>query len=221
MSNQWRLWTPIAILLCLYLVPAADAQERQIFEIGGGATFSGSFNGVNERRISHGHAYLVPEEPGFVFGCVDDANKQMTLNYLLLIKHKATPTTTFERGDPDPATSSASSDGKIRFYHFKERIRFDERIVSFSYKAEFDAVKDTLISEGMTVEGKKLDLRDGRVFVFDMTAEPVTFAQVNVKLPTNENLDFIKSPSEYQPNMNRWLAELSKTSEVVAKTFKK
>ncbi len=221
MSNQWRLWAPIAILLCLYLVPAAAAQERQIFEIGGGTTFSTSFNGKKDRSISHGHAYFVPEEPGFVFGCVDDANKQMTLNYLLLIKHKATPTTTFERGDPDPATSSASSDGKIRFYNFKERIRFDERIVSFSYKAEFDAVKDTLISEGMTVEGKKLDLRDGRVFVFDMTAEPVTFAQVSVKLPTNENLDFIKSPSEYQPNMNRWLAELSKTSEVVAKTFKK
>ncbi|MHB9081559.1 MAG: hypothetical protein ACYC3X_29160 [Pirellulaceae bacterium] len=215
MSNIRRQWSAIAILLCFYLVPAAVAHESQIFEIGGGITFSGT----NQRSVSHGHAYLVPGAPGFVFGCVEDTNRQMKLSYLVLIKHGATATTTFERGNPDPAISSDSSDGKIRLINFNERIRFGKSNLAFSYKAEFDAVKDQLISEEMTFQGKRLDLTDGRVIVVDMTAEPVEFQQVNVKLPSNPNLDFINSTSEYKLNTNRWLEEITKNSEVVAKTF--
>ena len=217
MSNTRGLWTAVAILLCIYLAPAAVAQERQIFEIGGGVAFSGT----NHRSVSHGHAYLVPGAPGFVFGCVEDANGQNKLNYLLLIKHGATATTAFERGNPDPATSSDSSDGKIRLLNFNERIRFGESRLTFSYKAEFDAVKDQLISEGMTFQGKRIDLKDGRVFVVDMTADPVEFQQVNVNLPSSQNLDFIGSPGEYEINTNRWLEEITRSSEVVAKTFEK
>lgn len=215
MRNTRRLWFAIAILLCFYLAPAAVGQERQIFEIGGGA----GFRDTNQRSVSHGHAYLVPGAPGFVFGCVEDTNGQMKLNYLVLIKHGATATTTFERGHPDPATSSDSSDGKIRLINFNERIRFGKSRLAFSYKAEFDAVKDQLISEGMTFQGQRIDLTDGRLFVVDMTAEPVEFQQVNVKLPSSQNLDFIHSTSAYKLNTNRWLEEITKNSEVVAKTF--
>ena len=117
--------------------------------------------------------------------------------------------------------SSDSSDGKIRFFNFNERIRFGESRLTFSYKAEFDAVKDQLISEGMTFQGKRIDLKDGRVFVVDMTADPVEFQQVNVNLPSSQNPDFIGSPGEYKINTNRWLEEITRSSEVVAKTFEK
>lgn len=220
MGNVWSLRHLIGILFCIYSAQAV-AQDREIFEIGGGVTFGGSLNGANERRISHGHAYLVPDAPGFVFGCIEDADRQMVLNYLVLIKHGATTTTTFERGDPHPAKSSGSSDGKVRLYNFRERIRFGECTLSFSYKAEAEAVNDHLIAEEMTFQGKRIDLADGRVFVVDMTAEPVKIAQVNVKLPVNPNLKFIEKPGEYKLNTSRWIEDLSKTSDIVARTFKK
>jgi hypothetical protein len=137
-----------------------------------------------------------------------------------LIKHNATALSDFHKGHPDPAKSSASSDGKVRLIDFHERIRFDTTSVTFSYQAQFDMAKDSLISDEMTFQGKRIDLTDGRVFVVDMTVEPVRFRQVNVKLPASEDLDFLKIPLEqYKVLTNRWLGEIAKNSEVVAETF--
>ncbi|WP_298865219.1 hypothetical protein [uncultured Gimesia sp.] len=208
----------IAILMFSFQASSVAGQGRSIFEIGGGVVFSGT----NQQPVSHGHAYLVPEQPGFVFGCVQAPNGEWKLNYLVLIKHSATANTVFERGNPDPATSSDSSDGKIRLVNFNEEIRFDQSRLMFSYKAEFDAVKDKLLSEGMIFQGKRIDLTEGRIFVVDMTTETVKVHQVNMKLPSCNKIDLLKSTSEhYKIFTDRWLAETSEGSEVVAKTFTK
>jgi hypothetical protein len=187
-----------------------------VFQIGGGCSFSGT----NSQGLSYGHAYLVSGEPGFVFGGVQDRDGKWKLNYLVLIKHSATAMSQFHLGSPDPTKSSDSSDGKIRLVDFNERIRFDQTSVSWSYKAQLDAVKDTLNSEEMAFQGKQLGLTDGRAFVVDMTVEPVTIQQVNVKLPSSENIDFLRGEvAQYKTFTSRWLAEVANDSEVVKETF--
>ena len=116
--------------------------------------------------------------------------------------------------------SSITSDGKVRQLHFKEELRFDQARVGFSYQARIDQTKDVLISEQMTVQGKPLDMTKGRVFVVDMTVDPLRCQQVNVKLPSSEQIDFLAATAEqYQSFTKRWITELAKDSEVVAKTF--
>lgn len=209
-------WFAIAVLLFSSLGSIADGEENRVFQIGGGRSFSGTYN----RPVSYGHAYFVSGEPGFLFGGVQDRKEQWELYYLILIKHSATVMSTFHLGNPDPEKSSASSNGKIRLLDFNEELRIDELSLAYSYKAKFDQIKDTLISEEMTIHGKRIDLTDGRVFVVDMSSEPVKVQQINVKLPSNPNLDFIESTSEYKLNTNRWLEEITRNSEVVAKAFK-
>jgi len=209
-------WFAVAVLLFSSLGSIAEGGENRVFQIGGGRSFSGTYN----RPVSYGHAYFVSGEPGFLFGGVQDRKEQWELYYLILIKHSATAMSTFHLGNPDPEKNSASSNGKIRLLDFNEELRIDEISLAYSYKAKFDQLKDTLISEEMTIHAKRIDLTDGRVFVVDMSSEPVRVQQVKVKLPSNPNLDFIKSTSEYKLNTNRWLEEITKNSEVVAKAFK-
>ena len=194
---------------------AGEPQARQSFQIGGGF----SFGRTNSQGMSYGHAYLVSGEPGFVFGGVQDRDGKWKLNYLVMIKHSATATSTFHLGSPDPTRSSEQSDGKIRLVEFNERIRFDQTSVTWSYKARLDAVKDALISEEMAFQGKQLDLADGRAFVVDMTIEPVTIQQVNVKLPSSEINVLRSEVAQYKTFTSRWLAEVAKDSEVVKETF--
>lgn len=209
-------WFAIAVLLFSSLGSIADGEEKRVFQTGGGHSFSGTYN----RPVSYGHAYFVSGEPGFLFGGVQDRREQWKLNYLFLIKHSATEMSTFHLGNPDPEKSSASSDGKIRRLDFNEELRIDEISVAYSYKAKFDQIKDTLISEEMTIHGKRIDLTDGRVFVVDMSSEPVWVQQVNGKLPFSENVDFLKSTSEqYKIFTVRWLETIAKDSKVVRETF--
>jgi hypothetical protein len=217
MRDARRLWLAIPFLLLCLLNDVASGQEGRLFEIGGGVCFSGT----NSQPVSNGHVYFVAGEPGCVFGGGQDRKGKWQLNYLVLIKHSGNAASTFDRGSPDPSVSSDSSDGKVRFVNYDEEVRFDEIKVAFSYRAQFDAIKDTLISDEMTFQGKRMDLAKGRVFVVDMTAEPVKVEQVDVKLPSSEEIDFVKTPPErYKAFTSRWLAEVAKGSEAVAKMLK-
>ena len=73
----------------------------------------------------------------------------------------------------------------------------------------------------MLANGRMHGSGGGQRFLKSMStsAAPVEFQQVNVKLPSSQNLDFIHSTSAYKLNTNRWLEEITKNSEVVAKTF--
>ena len=217
MRDARRFWLAIPLLLFCLLGDVASGQEERLFEIGGGRGSSGT----NSQAVSNGHVYFVAGEPGCVFGGGQDRKGKWQLNYLVLIKHSGNAASTFHRGSPSPLVSSDSSDGKIRLVNYDEEVRFDEIKVTFSYRAQFDAIKDTLISDEMTFQGKRIDLAEGRVFVVDMTAEPVKFEQVDVKLPSSEEIDFVKvPPDQYKTFTSRWLAEISKDSEAVAKVFK-
>ena len=136
------------------------------------------------------------------------------------MKVNATAKSAFKLGDPDPTVSSGYSDGKVRHLHFKEELCFDQASIRLSYKARFDQTKDDLISEQMTVQGKHIDLSEGRIFVVDMTVDPVHCQQVNLKLPSTEEIDFLSSnKSQYKSFTKRWITELAKNSDVVSKTF--
>lgn len=217
MSDRCYQGFAIAVLLLLLTrASLAAGQERQLFMIGGGFAVSGT----HARPVSHGHAYLVAGEPGMVFGGVQNEDGKWRFNYLVLIKHDATAASAYHRGKADPNISNASSDGKIRRLHFQEEIGFDERKFAFDYQAQFDAVKDTLLAETMTFQGKKIDLMEGRLFVVDLTAEPVRFQQIAANLPHTEDVHFLKIPTrQYQALMQRWLSELAKESKVVRETF--
>jgi hypothetical protein len=208
--------TTYGLLAASGLLMADEPQDRHVFQIGGGCSFSGTYS----RGKSYGHAYLVSGEPGCSFGGVQDREGNWALNYLILIKHSATSTSEFHLGNPDPAKSSNSSDGKIRFLDFNEKLRFDQSSVAWTYKAQFDAAKDTLISEEMAFQEKPMDLAKGRAFVVDMTVEPVTIQQIKVKLPSSDEIDFINSTAEqYKAFTRRWFAEIAKGSEVASETF--
>ena len=216
MRTSTYLWSTFAALLFCSLGSIVVAQDRHIFAVGGGRC--GSL--TNSRPVSHGHAYFVTGEPGFLFGGFQDGKGKWNLNYLVLIKHNAVATSTFEHRDPEPTVSSDSSDGKIRQLYFKERLRLDKATFGFSYKAQIDLANDVLGNEQMTVQGNPAQVTDGRVFIIDMTVEPVRYQQVNVKLPSSEKVDFLKSvDKQYQEFTKLWIAELAKESEVVAKTF--
>jgi hypothetical protein len=204
-----------SLLVCFGTLIVA-AQDRHIFVVGGG--IRGSL--TNSPTVSHGHACFVSGEPGFLFGGIQDGAGKRDLNYLVLVKHNAVATSSFEYRDPDPTVSNESSDGIVRQFHFKERVRLDKTSFDFSYKARIDIGTDVLHSETMTVAGKTMRLKNGRVFVVDMTVEPVSCQQVNVKLPSCENADFLDGrDEEYQEFTRRWMKELVSESKVLAETF--
>jgi hypothetical protein len=207
-----------AVLCCAFHFGSAYSQDDRIFEIGGGFAVSGT----NQKPISHGHAYLLPGRPGFIFGGVQTPDGQWKLNYLFLIKHNSTSDTEFEHRNPDPTISNSSSDGITRFLRFNDRLRFGQAISEFSYEADYHVASDRLIKEGIILMGKHADLKDGRVFMVDMTADPVTMQQVNVELPDAKDIDFLNSSrEEYAVFTERWLAEVVKSSEIVASTFER
>lgn len=207
-----------AVLCCVFQSASVYSQDERIFEIGGGFAVSGT----NQKPISHGHAYLLPGRPGFIFGGVQTPDGQWKLNYLFLIKHNATADTEFEHRNPDPTISSSSSDGITRFLRFKDRLRFGRAMSEFSYEADYHVANDRLIREGIILMGKHADMKDGRVFMVDMTADPVTIQQVNVELPDAKDIDFLNSSrEEYAVFTDRWFAEVVKSSTTVASTFKR
>jgi hypothetical protein len=43
----------------------------------------------------------------------------------------------------------------------------------------------------MAIQGKEMKMSEGRIFVIDMTVNPVRCQQVNVELPSSGDIDFI------------------------------
>ena len=92
--------------------------------------------------------------------------------------------------------------------------------IGLSYKANYDQAKDELISEEMAIQGKQMEMSKGRIFVIDMTVNPVHCQQVNPKLPSSDDIDFLSgSVDRYESFTERWITELAKESDVISKTF--
>lgn len=211
-------WLRCAALVISFWSSLADGQDKHVFAVGGG--ISGSL--TNSLTVSHGHAYFVAGEPGFLFGGVQDDAGKWKLNYLVLLKHGATKTSSFEHGNPEPTVSSDFSDGMERRLNFKERLRIDGATLDFSYRARIDLETKVLNNEQFTVQGKPMQVKSGRVIVVDMTVDPIRCRQVNVNLPANDEFDFLNSrQKQYEEITKRWMTELMDKSEIVAKTFKR
>lgn len=211
-----RCWPGLAVLLAVLLGAfSAAGQENQKFMVGGGGS-SGDGTGFN---ISSSHSYLVVGEPGFTFGLIQKPKEEWKLYYLVLIKHNATAKSTYERdslGNDLGATYTRN-----RMKSFTETLSLDGNKLAFAYKAEIDKGKPAILGEELTFLDKKIDLTNGRVFLVDMTRAPVSFKQVNAKLPSSKGFDFLKDTSQYQKVTKRWLKELSKESESVRMFFEK
>jgi hypothetical protein len=216
MSDSDRIHCAAMLAVVFFLTSVAAGQEKHRFAVGGGL----SSHLTGSLTVSHGHAYFVEDEPGILFGGIQDEAGQWKLNYLVLVKQRGKPTSTIEHGNPDPAVSSDSSDGIERRLNFKERLRIDESVLDFSYRARIDLRTNLLTNEQFSVNEKPMQVKKGRVIIVDMTAAPIHVQQLDAELPSSQGMDFIDSSREqYDAVTKRWMTELTKESEILAKAF--
>jgi len=194
----------------------AAEQDEQVLSLGGGISsrLTGSVT------VSHGHGYVVAGEPGFSFGGIKDDQGKWKLNYLVLVKHRATAKSSVDHRNPEPTISFDTSDGTERRLNFIQRLRIDDAILDYSYRGRIDLVTNTLTNEQFTVQGKPMQVKNGRLIVVDMTVEPIRLQQVNADLPATNDVDFANiQPKQYQELTRQWMSELANKSEIVAKQF--
>ena len=215
-SSRFDLrWLLFAMLMTSFYGSFAAEQNKPILT-NRGVTHSLT----NSLTVSHGHAYVVAGQPGFLYGGVQDDAGKWKLNYLILVKHHATAKSSVDHRDPEPTVSSDSSDGVERRLNFKQRLRIDDVTLDYSYRSRIDLATNVLSNEQFTVQGKPMQVKRGRIFMIDMTVAPIHCQQVNVDLPTSE-IDFVNGqPNQIEEMTKQWMSDLINSSEIVAKTFK-
>ena len=159
------LWAPAA-LLCLASLVVGDSH---IFSVtGDGQTAKSS-----ELSISGGSFYAQKRSPAVIFGTVQLPVGKREFTYVVLSKLEA-----HRLGIPK-ITCMVNVDGTEATD--KSTIEFKGKKITLAYKARI--TRGAITSEDLTVDGKKMDLHEGQVFLVDFTKDEVTWSQVKAGLP--------------------------------------
>jgi hypothetical protein len=157
--------------------------------------------------------YLKENSPGVLFGMVKEPGKDRELKYLLVFKHRVTSKSKLN------FAANASLGGRAKkTLLIDDGLDIDGNGVKLKLTLEFDETKKVTDSEELLLNGEKIDLTKGRVFLGDLSGAPGKWEQVQVKLPAN-----LPDPTETQAVRelaNRILVELPGASEQIRNFLK-
>lgn len=160
------------LALTLFLV-ASPVQAQEILIGGGGGVEGDGFS------IQAGSIYLAVGEPGILAGATKKRISEYELFYLIVFKHKAT-----DGSQVNHSAQTESSDGGSFHSKLEQSLEMHGQKLLLNKAFEIDTATGMVKSEEATINGQKVDLSKGRLFLVDFTGDKLTWKQVNGKLPT-------------------------------------
>jgi hypothetical protein len=161
-----RVFLPI--LLGMICINPLAAQEMDIY-IGGGAA-------VNDYAWAGPCGHLAMGEPGVFFGTMKKPDSEREFIYLILAKHQATKSGGSSGGGFKTGDNTVHSKGTVD-------IKLGDKKLAIGHELEFDTTANVVKMETLTINGKPVDFKEGRLILMDCTGSEITWKQVKVKLP--------------------------------------
>lgn len=151
------------------------------------------------------------DTPGVIFGMTKKPGGDRELAYVVLFKHRANAKSKL-------VTPGDLSTEKGRVVTMTGGIEIDDKKIGLTLTIEIDRATKTMKSEGLVFAGKAIDLKNGRVFLVDLTMDEPKWQQVESKLPGK-----LAEPGvnvDVREVALRVIAELPEQSEAIRKFLK-
>jgi hypothetical protein len=126
---------------------------------------------------------VVPPKPGVVFSTVRKLGGDEEFIYLILFKYGnrvRSYGTNLVRREPPPRTLL---DHSGKWGQTSAAFTLNGKPIEMFYRVELNETRTAVSKERLTIEGNYVDMRSGRVFLVDLTAEPPVYRQMKVELP--------------------------------------
>jgi hypothetical protein len=169
MVRTWRSILPIL----LGLVLSAPATAQEIMVGGGGGTESDGFG------VQSGSVYIAVGKPGLMFGTMKKPEGESELAYLILFRHQVTDGSQIGNSNQTQAVG-----GETMRATLSHTLELHSKKLALAEEIECDPATKAFKSETATINGQKVEMKEGRVFLVDFTGDKLTWKQVKAKLPT-------------------------------------
>lgn len=169
------------------------------FSAGCGANLGASFS------LSGPHVVAKEGKPFMVLTTVENAGGNREFAYFIVIKPPELP----GGGRQQSSTGEANAAGRKGFAKLKAKFNGRDLIVEYTRTARADGA---LESESLKLDGTNPSLDKGRVFLVDLSSEPIGVAQHDLKLPTT--IPEIVNPQVAEKLAESTLSELEKDSAI-------
>jgi hypothetical protein len=158
--------------------------------------------------ISGPSIYLRRDHPGVACGMVKRPGAQREFSFVLLTKGDEKRSTV-----PDYKSSS-----RIDNYVANQKCSLEIEGKRLNITYEMDNDPDAKPKESLTINGARLNLKDGRVLLVDFSGRELRWKQINVPLPVNP-----AAPVEIEETeklSRKTAAEIKRSSQAVREFFK-
>jgi hypothetical protein len=199
-----RTVTTIAIILLVNSsLDAGKLKENEMIS-GGGFTQADGF------WVSGPSIWLRRDQPGVVLGMIQPPKGNREYAYLLIIKgdEKRNTLANFESQSKVDGILAQSS-GSVLI--LGNQIKVD-------YQARMDPKGKQALQENLSLNGKSLDLRKGRVFLVDLSGKEARWNQVQGPLPANP--DYPQEIKKIEETAKKSLNSLRKENAKVREFLK-
>jgi hypothetical protein len=163
--------------------------EWKIVEVGtriAGADLDFIRPEVRARLISEGFhissrtLVIAPPEPGVLFSTVRKPGNQEQFTYLILFRY-GRRLSSYGGIISRDRKLLCTFDGTVA--ETNDRFEVNGKPIEVSYRVELNEARTAVAKERLTIEGNYVDIRSGRVFLVDLTAEVPVYRQMKVELP--------------------------------------
>lgn len=132
-------------------------------------------------HISSRTLVVVPPRPGVLFSTVRKPGSREQFTYLILFRYGARLKSYGSiLAGRDPALR-CTFDGAVA--ETNDAFELNGKPIEASYRVELNETRTSIVKERLTIEGKYVNMRSGRVFLVDLTAESPVYRQMKVELP--------------------------------------
>ena len=171
------------------LVTASGCDESPRFSMlgrGAGSTADGY-------SFSAGSIFLQEHEPGVLFGAQKTPHGHQRFTCFVIFRHAVDDE---KFGISRPRNQSLSFDGSRVL--MTDGITIDGKAIQLDLQLQVDRVAGTVQATEFAVDGSDIDPSDGVLILADLRTLPVTYRQVNARLP-----EFLGDPVKMEPTVVR------------------
>lgn len=193
-QRSWAATVTFTAILCL--VGCSKPPGKTV--ISGGGAISGDFS------ISSANLVVVePQQPAVAWNMVQPPGEGRRIAYFMILKYPP------QGGSSQGYSGDVSNDGRTG--RSAGTITINGKDLSFDYRATIETGKG-LKEELLSIKGIDQPLEKGRVFLIDLTADPISVVQHDLKLP--KDVPDASSATDAEALAKSTLAELEKSSAV-------
>jgi len=128
---------------------------------------------------------VIPPKPGVIFSTVRKLEGDEEFTFLILFKYgnriRSEGTDILNRGTK---RSPCMLEHFGKWAETSAATNLNGKPIEVAYRVELNETLTAVAEERLTIEGKYVNMRSGRVLLVDLTAEPTIYRQMQVELPS-------------------------------------